>query len=142
MANFGNKRLPQPLLGIIKFKGGTIIVHEMTIGAAGAISSQTQLTASGATAAKQGAAGRYTYTLPSAYKHFFGLLPTVTGPTNAIFGANTVGGPSWFVRNNNIDRGTKAGTIDLQFCASTDNSDADLPSGFIVNVVFWLGAGA
>ncbi|MDB4981760.1 MAG: hypothetical protein JWM82_2512, partial [Myxococcales bacterium] len=36
---------------------------------------------------------------------------------------------------------TKAGTIDLQFAASTDNADAELPSGTIVNVTLFLGAG-
>lgn len=142
MANFGNKRIPVPMLGLIKFKGGTWIAHEMTIGAAGAISSQTQLTASGLTAVKTATkTGRYTYTLPGAYKHVFAMIPTLWGPADAIWGANTVGGPDCFMRNNNIDRGTKAGTFDIQFCAGTDNSDADLPSGTVVNMLLLVGMG-
>ena len=145
MATLGNKKVPFPYGGVWGRKGVTEAFIEMTIGASGAITTSTaNLDARGGltivkTATKT---GRYTITLPSAQKHFLGGSVILIGPTDAIWGANTVGGPSWFWRNDNIDRGTKAGTIDLQFCASTDNADAEVPSGTIVVIGVKFGTGA
>lgn len=140
MATYGNKKVPFPVKGVYGYKGAVWGISELTIGAAGAISAQPT-TKGGISAVKNAAAGRYALTVPSGYRHFFGGSVAVTGPSSAIYGANTVGGPSWFWRNNNIDRGTKAGTIDLQFCDSVNNADADLPSGTIVNITLFLGTG-
>ena len=141
MATYGNKKIPFPSKGLYGYKGLVWAVCELTIGSAGAISAQP-LTVGAVVAVKTATeTGRYTLTVPSGYRRFLGADVSLIGPTDAIWGANTVGGPSWFLRNNNIDRGTKAGTIDVQFAASTDNADAELPSGTIVNIVLWLGTG-
>jgi hypothetical protein len=140
---YGNNRAPYPHLGIVGIRGVTDFFTSMLIGASGAITSQVGISARvGLSVVKTATkTGRYTISLPSAYKHFLGGNVTLVGPTDAIWGANTVGGPYWFWRNNNIDGGTAAGTVDLQFAASTDNADADLPSGTvaIINIVCGKG---
>lgn len=144
MATFGNKKVPTPRLGVYGLKGVIDLFLEMTIGASGAITTSTANigAAAGMTIAKTASkTGRYTLTLPSAFKHFLEGVATLIGPTDAIWGANTVGGPDYFFRNNNIDRGTKAGTIDLQFSQNGSNADAELPSGTIVIVHLTVGQG-
>lgn len=144
MPNLGNRKVPNPRLGVFGIKGVCDAFVEMTIGAAGAITTSTANIGAraGLSVIKTlTEVGRYTFTLPSAFKHWLGGNVSLIGPTDAIWGANTVGGPYWFWRNDNIDRGTKVGTIDLQFCASTDNADAELPSGTIVIVGMTLGRG-
>lgn len=141
MATLGNKKIPYPYLGQYGIRGMISLFLEMTIGAAGAISANDSAVA-GLTVVKTAAkTGRYTFTLPSAYKKFLGLDVTLTGPSDVAWGATTVGGPTWFCRNNNIDRGTKAGTIDVQFAATGSNNDADLPSGTVAGVWIFVATG-
>jgi len=137
-----DRRAPFPPLGLVGFKGLMWLAHQMTIGAAGAISSQTVLAKGGVTAVQTATkTGRYTYTLPAAYKHLFLPACETIGPTDAIYGANTTG-YDHFWRNNNVDSGTKVGTIDLQFTEGTDNADALPPSGLVIMCLFAVGRGA
>jgi hypothetical protein len=124
MAN--QRRAPFPYKGVVGRKGVFKFVHTLLIGAAGAITSQDA--DSGVVAAKQGGAGLYTLTFPAAYKKITGLGWSAIG----VLTTGTGNQADW--ENNNLDGGTKAGTIQIQFRKNTDMSVADVPSGIVLKL--------
>jgi hypothetical protein len=139
---FGNRQAALPELGWSKRKGVIRFGALVTIGGAGAISSQDKSEFTGMDQAVKTAAttGRYTFRLPSLFRNLRGADVTILGPDTANYGANTTG-LQWFWRRNDIDtanvNGTsnKDGTIELQFI-QTSYADAEVPSGvsFLVEI--------
>jgi hypothetical protein len=124
-----------PELGWAKRRGVVRFSTLITIGAAGAISSQdkSEFTGMNQVVKTGGQTGRYTFQLPCLFKNLRGADVTVIGPDSANYGANTTG-LSFFWRRNDIDanniNGTsnKDGTIELQFIQAS-YADAEVPSG-------------
>jgi hypothetical protein len=80
-------------------------------------------------ATKQGGAGLYLITLPSSFKKVIELDVAIQGAITAA----TVG--SFFDwETNNIDGGTAAGTILLQFRRPDTFAVADVPSGTVLTI--------
>jgi len=132
----GQKRVTQPDRGTVGRRGVTRFYHAITLTTSGTIGSQDSVQISGISAVKTAAkTGRYTLTLPDAFKTFLGGFVTLIGVTDASFGAITTGN-KWFFRNNNIDGGTKAGTIDVQFATNdgTNITDAELPTNTVIKL--------
>jgi hypothetical protein len=85
---------------------------------------------------KAAQAGRYTITGPTSpvFRSFKGGFTCLTGPDTASYGAVSVGLDS-IIRANHMDDRTNPPTFLLQFTnSSTNYTDADLPSGTVVNV--------
>jgi hypothetical protein len=122
MAN--QRRAPFPYKGQVGRKGCFTFFHTVTLTAAGAILSQDA--DSGVTAAKQGGAGLYTLTFPAAYKKVVGLRVGYIG----VLTTGTGNQLDW--ENNNLDGGTKAGTIQAQFRRNDTMAVADVPSGIVL----------
>jgi len=111
-------------------------IHQFTVGASGAISSQDAQNVSGLVASKDAAAGRYLLTGPAGtgFRSFKGGFACLTGPATAQYGAISVGLDS-IMRANHMDDRTNPPTFYLQFVGSSTNfADADVPSGTVVNV--------
>jgi|SRR5882724_3103282 len=130
------QRAPYPSKGWVGRRGVTYFAHELLVGAAGAITTQDAQALSGVVATKQAGVGLYTYDLSNAFRkvvelsaEFIGALGAVT--TGCVY--------SWI--NNNIDRGTKSGTIQLQWVRSDTNAIADVPNGTIVLVTIGVATG-
>ena len=139
---FGIRPSASPEIGWAKRKGIVRFGALITIGAAGAISSQDKSEFTGMNQAVKTAAttGRYTFQLPCLFRNLRGADVTILGPDTANYGANTTG-LAWFWRRNDIDTNNtngasnKDGTIELQFIQSS-YADAEVPSGvsFIVEI--------
>lgn len=126
-------RIANPHGGTIGRRGATVMWHSILIGAAGAITSQDSALVSGIVAVKTAAkTGRYTLTLPQAYKTWLGGDIGILASDDANYGANTTGLQGFF-RDNDIDGGAKDGTIEIQFVQGT-YADAEVPSGFTVKI--------
>lgn len=129
-------RAPFPSKGFVGRKGVMFFAHTVTVGAAGAISSQDSQASSGVTATKQATAGQYTYALPTAYKKIVMLNAETIGALGAVTTGCTY---TWL--NDDIDANNKDGTIELQWCRSDTNAAADVPNGTIVLVTIAVEVG-
>jgi len=132
----GRNRITYPALGYAARKGVVWYNGSFTVGAAGAISSQDGVSASGVLVTKQGTAGQYLIQL-------YPLTPAPAGRYLIELGAMMIGAPSastvgqnfgWLT--NNITAGTKAGNILLQ-AYNQSSVAANIDSGNVV--VFNIG---
>lgn len=126
-------RIPFPVKGYAgKDRMGVIFFsHSVTTGASGAIASQDDIagTGLGAVVAKTATkTGRYTITLPKAYKKLVSMAVALIGPDDAAYAANNQSGLAAVWRDNDIDGGAKDGTIELQFVRGDTYADAELPN--------------
>lgn len=119
------RRAPYPHKGTVNRKGVMTFAHQMTIGAAGAIT--TQDADSGVTAAKQGTAGQYLMTFPNAYKRIVEIDCGQIGANSAIANGAFVD-----FETNNLTAGTKAGTILMQWRRLDTLAAADVPNGAVL----------
>jgi len=114
--------------------------HKVTLGATGALSSQEAASDTGIVCSARVSAGRYTLTLPSKYRKFYGGVVSVIGPDTAVYGAKTKG-LDYFFRADDVDANNKDGTVELQFVnPSTDATnyiDSDLPDNTSFLVVLF-----
>ena len=125
------RRAPQPQKGYINRRGAITFCHQMTLTAAGVIT--TQDTDSGLTATKQGTAGQYVIAPPApsgvgtaptgGYKKTLDFNVVLIGAA----GATTAGLP-WTLTVNT----PATPTWTIQFIRPDTNAAADLPSGMIV----------
>jgi hypothetical protein len=115
------RRAPFPSKGYVGRKGTLSFTHRINVGAAGAISSQD--TDSGVTAAKQGTAGQYLLTFPTGYKRICELDCIMIGANSAIANGAFVD-----YETNNLDAGTKAGNILMQWRRGDTLAAADVPN--------------
>lgn len=126
----------KPDKGYAGRKGGRDIAynHRFVVGASGAVSSQDSLQDSGLQAfVKTGTAGRYTITLSDRPRQLRRGTATIIGPDTAAYGAVSAALPCIW-RDDDL---ATDGTIEIQFVnASTNWTDADLPSGTIVILDF------
>src|SRR5262245_20903746 len=120
------RRAPYPHKGTVARKGCQTFLHSITIGASGAVT--TQDADSGVSAVKNAGAGLYDLTLPSAVKKF------VSGHVTFIGTLTTGTGNQYDWETNNLDAGTKAGTIQLQFRRNDTMAVADVPSGVVIRL--------
>lgn len=133
----GQRRIPQPLAGVYgnRRNVGTYF-HKVVTTTGGTIDTTTsdQSVDSAVTVVKTGSeTGRYTFTLPTTHRKLLAVKATITGPTDAAYGAATVGLPA-FVRNDLV---STLGTFDIQFVAGDTNwADANVAdaAGFMVEV--------
>lgn len=108
-----------PINGVWGRRNFTVLVHRIVVGAAGVITSQDAASDSGIVAALNGvAAGQYTLTLSGTggskgYRQFLGVYTQILGATGA--GAFGAGGITSYMKDNNVDGGTRASTVAVQF---------------------------
>lgn len=126
-----------PVLGVWGRRNLTLLYHRVVVGAAGAITSQDAASDSGIVATLNGVAvGQYTLALSGTggskgYRQFLGVFATILGPTGA--GAFGAGGNDGFMRDNNVDAGTRLGTVAYQFTNNAAPPVAtDVTSGYTV----------
>lgn len=108
--------------------------HRVVLGASGAIASQDAAADTRVSVIKTATkVGRYTITLANGrkFKQFRGGSVEIVGLTDAIYGANTTG----YKNHWRDDFISTAGTIKLQFTQNGTNADAEVPDGFILNIV-------
>lgn len=132
------RKVPFPYKGVVANKGVMSFFASVTVGAAGAISSQDKSEFTGmAQIVKNAAAGRYQIVLPERYRKFLGGNVTVIGPNTAAYNANNTAGLLYLWRANDIDGNNKDGTVELQFVNGSAYADADLPNPttFIVELI-------
>lgn len=127
MAN--QARAPFPHKGVVARKGVISFVHTVTVGAAGAVSSQDA--DSGVVATKQGTAGQYLLAFPSSYKKLVNCSYTFVGAIGA-----TTTGSQMTVITNNLTAGTKNNQLTVQFTNISAGAAADVPNGTIL--IFYI----
>lgn len=134
-------RITKPPRGWVSRNAAVWYAHNMTIGAAGAISSQDAPGVCGCIAAKQGTAGNYLFTfLPSSPATYFrAILYRQASLLGALGATNTGSQLGWL--SDNVTGGTRAGTIVQQWYNVSANAAADLPNGTVVTTVFCFDAG-
>jgi hypothetical protein len=132
-------------LGVWGRRNFTFLSHRMVIGAAGAITSQDSPADSGIVASLNGVAnGQYTLALSGTggakgYRQFLGVWATILGPTGA--GAFGAGGALGCMKDDNVDAGTRLGTVAYQFMdTAAPPIAAHVTSGYTVMFVCCVAA--
>lgn len=131
------QRIKFPLNGVYG-REWSLVIAEMVIGAAGAITSQTGAKDAGVTFAKTATAGLYTASFDEKISNAILVGATVIGHTsNDPAVANTAGGSgATFARNKT----PSAGTMQVQFTRNDTSANADITSGLTAQVVFLVKA--
>lgn len=136
--------ITHPSQGVAALAGEMIFYAKLVTTTGGTLDTTINtgtLPPAGGTVAKTASkTGRYTFGLPSGFRRLLLVEAMPIGPTDAVYGAATTGGPSCFVRNDNVSAAkfvagsTVVGTFDLQFVRTDTNADAELPDGTAVMV--------
>jgi hypothetical protein len=137
MAGGTNRKIPSPQLGThgvtdevtfhsrgVTTTGGTLALTPAAI---------PTWTPAGQTLTRV-SAGRYTLTLPVAFKRLLNVIVTAYGPDTAPYFTDNTKGLSHFLRDNDIDNTIPGsaldGTVEIQFVSGgSAQTDADIPDG-------------
>jgi hypothetical protein len=137
MASSGVRPIGKPLEGLAGSNRILVFNHRVVLGASGAIASQDAAKDTGVSVVKTAAkTGRYTITFANGrrFRQFRGGDCAIVGPTDVIYGANTVGA-DYFWRNDLL---STVGTLQIQFTRGDTNADAEVPDNFNFTITVFV----